>query len=104
MNGYAPSPGLVELFAPPGGMGVRVDTHVYSGYTVPATYDSLVCRLIVHRPTRGEAIACMRGALEEFTIKGIKTTIPLLIELFGNKRYIKGNIDTSFMESMVPRG
>ena len=103
-NGYAPSPGLVEAFAPPGGMGVRVDTHVYSGYTVPATYDSLICKLIVHRSTRAEAIACMRRALEEFTVKGIKTTIPLLIELFGNKRYIKGNIDTSFIESLVPRG
>ncbi len=104
MNGYAPSPGLVEAFIPPGGMGVRVDTHVYSGYTVPATYDSLICKLLVHRPTRGEAIATMRRALEEFTVKGIKTTIPLLIELFGNKRYIKGNIDTSFIESLVPRG
>lgn len=103
-NGYAPSPGLVEAFSPPGGMGVRVDTHVYAGYTVPAAYDSLICKLIVHRPTRAEAIACMRRALDEFTIKGIKTTIPLLVELFGNKRYIKGNVDTSFIENLVPRG
>ena len=103
-NGYAPSPGLIETFVPPGGMGVRLDTHVHAGYTVPPTYDSLICKLIVHRPTRREAIACMRRSLEEFTIRGIKTTIPLLVELFGNKRYIKGNIDTSFIENLVPRG
>ena len=104
MNNYAPSPGRISAFIPPGGMGVRVDTHAYAGYDVPATYDSLICKLIVHRPNRAEAIACMRRALEEFTVEGIKTTIPLLIELFGNKRYVKGNIDTSFIESLVPRG
>jgi acetyl-CoA carboxylase biotin carboxylase subunit len=103
-NNYAPSPGRIESFILPGGNGVRVDTHAYAGYEVPSCYDSLIGKLIVHKPTRSEAIACMRRALEEFVVFGIKTTIPLYIELFGNQRYIKGNIDTSFIENLVSRG
>jgi acetyl-CoA carboxylase biotin carboxylase subunit len=102
-NGYAPSPGLIETFIAPGGYGVRLDTHAYAGYTVPSIYDSLIGKLIVHQPTRGEAIACMRRALEEFIIHGVKTTIPLYIELFSNSRYLSGNIDTGFLENLVSR-
>ncbi|HUW58685.1 MAG TPA: acetyl-CoA carboxylase biotin carboxylase subunit [Planctomycetota bacterium] len=103
-NGYAPSPGIIETWIPPGGNGVRLDTHAYAGYEVPSEYDSLIGKLIVHKPTRQEAIACMRRALDEFVIHGVKTTIPLHIELFGHSRYIRGNVDTSFVENLVSRG
>jgi len=100
-NGYAPSPGKIDTFIPPGGNGVRLDTHAYAGYEVPGAYDSLIGKLIVHKPTRREAIACMRRALDEFVIHGVKTTIPLFIEVFGDSRYIRGDVDTGFMEELV---
>jgi acetyl-CoA carboxylase biotin carboxylase subunit len=100
-NGYAPSPGKIDTFIPPGGNGVRLDTHAYAGYDVPRVYDSLIAKLIVHKPTRREAIACMRRALDEFVIHGVKTTIPLLIEVFGDSRYIRGDVDTCFVEELV---
>jgi acetyl-CoA carboxylase biotin carboxylase subunit len=103
-NNYAPSPGKIQTFILPGGNGVRVDTHVYAGYEVPSTYDSLIAKVIVHRPTRREAISCMKRALDEFVIHGIKTTIPLLSELFSDSRYIRGEVDTAFMETLVSRG
>jgi acetyl-CoA carboxylase biotin carboxylase subunit len=97
-DGFRPSPGLINLYIPPGGNGVRVDSHIYTGYRIPSHYDSLIGKLIVHKPNRREAIACMRRALDEFTVEGIKTTIPFYKELFGHSHFIKGQVDTGFVE------
>ncbi len=96
--GFRPCPGPIEDFRPPGGMGVRVDTHAHAGMRVSARYDSMIAKLIVHRPTRGEAIHCMRRCLEEFVITPIKTTIPLHREIFEHTDFIKGAYDTGFIE------
>ena len=82
----------------PGGPGVRFDSHVHEGYTIGPYYDSLIGKLIVHRPTRAEALACMRRALDEFIIEGIKTTIPLAKKIFGHSAFIEGRVDTTFVE------
>ncbi len=95
---FAPSPGLVTKWFAPGGPGVRVDTQVMSGYRVPPNYDSLIAKLLVFQPTREQAIATMRRALREFTIEGIKTTIPLHLEIFQNSAFIEGHVDTTFIE------
>ena len=100
LNGFKPSAGTIVLFAPPGGLGVRVDSHVQSGYRVSPFYDALLAKLIVHRPTRGEAIVCMRNALAEFVIEGVKTTVPLYLEIFNNKSFISGHFDTSFISNL----
>ncbi len=95
---FAPSPGKIEIFHPPGGPGVRLDTHVYAGYKVPAHYDSLLAKLIVHANTRQEAIVRMKLALESFIIEGVHTTIPFLIELLEDPDFVAGNIDTKFLD------
>ena len=82
-------------------MGVRLDSHVYSGYTVPTNYDSLLGKLIVHRDTREEAILTMRRALDEFTIEGINTTIPFYSEVLQHFHFVKGNLDTGFIEEYL---
>jgi len=97
-QGFRPSPGRIERFRPPGGPGVRLDSHCYAGYTIPPYYDSLIGKLIVHKPTRDEAIACMRRCLDEFEIDPIKTTIPLHREIFRHNNFITGEIDTLFIE------
>jgi len=99
-DGFKPSPGTVKFFNPPGGPGVRMDTHIYSGYTVPPYYDPLIGKLIVHAEKRPEAINLMRRALDETIIEGIKTTIPLYRAIFGNERYRQGDVDTGFIESL----
>ncbi len=99
-NGFKPSSGSITQFAPPGGPGVRVDSHAYSGYEVSPYYDSLLAKLIVFKPSRREAIQCMRGALEEFRIDGVKTTIPLYVQLFENKRFLEGRFDTGFIDNL----
>jgi acetyl-CoA carboxylase, biotin carboxylase subunit len=96
--GFRPSPGTIQRWHPPGGPGVRLDSHAVAGYRVPPTYDSLVAKLLVHQPTRPEAIACMRRALTEFVVEGIKTTIPLHREIFGHSAFIEGQVDTTFIE------
>jgi acetyl-CoA carboxylase biotin carboxylase subunit len=83
----------------PGGHGVRVDTHVYSGYVIPPYYDSMIAKLITTAQTRQEAINKMKRALEEFYIDGIKTTIPFHLRLMSHPDYVKGNYTTKFMES-----
>jgi acetyl-CoA carboxylase biotin carboxylase subunit len=95
---FRPSPGVVTRWQVPGGPGVRLDTHVVPGYRVPSHYDSLVAKLIVHQPTRAEALACMRRALGEFVVEGIKTTIPLHREIFRHSRFIEAQVDTTFIE------
>ncbi|MCE9584563.1 MAG: ATP-grasp domain-containing protein [Planctomycetes bacterium] len=97
-NNFRPSPGKITNFFPPGGPWVRWDSHVYTGYEIPPNYDSMVGKLMVHRPTRNEAIMSMRRALEEIVIEGVKTTIPLHLEIFGHTHFIRGQVDTNFVE------
>jgi len=95
---FKPSPGTISEFHLPGGMGVRVDTHCYSGYVVPPHYDSMIAKLIVHAPTRKDAIARMLRALDEFVIVGIKTTIPLHKKILQHPLFAKGDYSTKFLE------
>src|SRR5687768_12983010 len=95
---FAPSPGTVTIFHPPGGPGVRIDTHAYAGYKVPPNYDSLLAKLIVHGSTRSEAIARAKFALECFIIEGVHTTIPFVLELLQTPEFVAGDIDTKFVE------
>ncbi|MFP4144807.1 MAG: acetyl-CoA carboxylase biotin carboxylase subunit [Phycisphaeraceae bacterium] len=98
---FMPSPGKLERFDPPGGFGVRVDTHCRAGYTIPPNYDSMIAKLIVHRATREEAIASLRRALHEFEISPIKTTIPLQSELMRNGNFLQSDIDIHFVERVL---
>ncbi len=98
---FAPCPGLIEEFRAPGGPGVRLDTHAYAGYRIPPTYDSMIGKLIVHRPTRSEAIATMKRALAEFAISPIKTTIPFHLRILENQHFIDGDVDTGFVERVM---
>lgn len=95
---FRPCPGPVQEFIAPGGPGVRLDTHVYAGYTVSPYYDSLIAKLLVHRPTRADAINAMRRALGEFVVRPIKTTIPLHAAIMEQADFVKGNVDTNFIE------
>jgi acetyl-CoA carboxylase biotin carboxylase subunit len=95
---FRPSPGVVTRWQVPGGPGVRLDTHVVAGYRVPPHYDSLLAKLIVHQPTRAEALACMRRALDEFVVEGVHTTIPRHREIFNHSSFIEGQVDTTFIE------
>ncbi|MGA0966774.1 MAG: acetyl-CoA carboxylase biotin carboxylase subunit, partial [Flavobacteriaceae bacterium] len=97
-NDFRPSPGMITNLHLPGGHGVRVDTHVYSGYVIPPHYDSMIAKLITTAQTRQEAINKMKRALEEFYIDGIKTTIPFHLRLMSHPDYVKGNYTTKFME------
>jgi acetyl-CoA carboxylase biotin carboxylase subunit len=98
---FAPSPGVIQELRLPGGPGVRIDTHVYAGYRIPPNYDSMIAKLIVHRPTRTEAIATMRRALSEFHVAPIKTTIPLQIQIMDNQNFQSGEVDTGFIERVM---
>lgn len=98
-NNFRPSPGLITSFHSAKGHGVRVDTHVYAGYSVPPYYDSMIAKLICKAQTREECITKMQRALDEFIIEGIKTTIPFHQQLMRNEAFRKGNFDTSFMQS-----
>lgn len=95
---FQPSPGKIERLIAPGGFGVRFDSHAHSGYIVPPYYDSMIGKLIVHQPTRAEAIACMQRALAELRVEGIKTTVPLHQEILGHSAFVEGRIDTTFVE------
>jgi acetyl-CoA carboxylase biotin carboxylase subunit len=98
---FAPSPGKIAIFHPPGGPGVRLDTHAYAGYNVPPNYDSLLAKLIVSGNTREEAVVRARIALESFVIEGIHTTIPVLAEVTRDERFIRGEVDTGFLERFM---
>ncbi len=98
---FRPSPGKITDFHMPGGFGVRVDTHAYAGYSVPPYYDSLTAKLIVYAQTREGAINKMAGALEEFVIEGIRTTIPFHRQVMQNEKFRSGRFDTSFLETFV---
>ncbi len=99
---FRPSPGQVTRWQVPGGPGVRLDTHIVTGYRVPPYYDSLMAKLLVHQPTRAEALACMRRALAEFIVEGVKTTIPRHREIFNHSSFIEGQVDTTFIERHWP--
>ena len=98
-NNFRPSPGKITNLHLPGGHGVRLDTHVYSGYVIPPNYDSMIAKLIVTSQTREEAIDKMRRALDEFIIEGIKTTIPFHRQLMDDPAYVEGDYTTKFMET-----
>jgi acetyl-CoA carboxylase, biotin carboxylase subunit len=98
---FAPSPGVIQEMRIPGGPGVRLDSHAYAGYRIPPNYDSMIGKLIVHRPTRAEAIATMRRALSEFHIAPIKTTIPLHLQIMDNQHFQTGDVDTGFVERVL---
>ncbi len=98
-NDFRPSPGKITTLHMPGGHGIRLDTHVYSGYTIPPNYDSMIAKLITTAQTREEAISKMRRALDEFVIEGIKTTIPFHRQLMDDPRYIAGDYTTAFMDT-----
>jgi acetyl-CoA carboxylase biotin carboxylase subunit len=100
-NDFRPHAGKITMCVAPGGKGVRVDSHVYSGYEVPPYYDSLLGKLIVHQKGREEAIACMKRALSEYRIEGIKTTIPLHLKIISDSRFATGDIDTHFVENIL---
>ncbi|MDO5617047.1 MAG: acetyl-CoA carboxylase biotin carboxylase subunit, partial [Cruoricaptor ignavus] len=100
-NDFRPSPGKITRLNIPGGHGVRVDTHVYSGYSIPSNYDSMIAKLITTAQTREEAIAKMKRALEEFYIEGVKTTIPFHRQLMEDTDFVEGNYTTKFMETFV---
>jgi acetyl-CoA carboxylase biotin carboxylase subunit len=97
-NDFRPSPGKITTLHTPGGHGVRLDTHVYSGYVIPPNYDSMIAKLITTAQTREEAINKMRRALDEFFIEGVKTTIPFHQQLMDHPDYLAGNYTTKFME------
>jgi acetyl-CoA carboxylase biotin carboxylase subunit len=98
-NDFRPSPGKITDYHSPGGHGVRIDTHVYAGYTIPPNYDSMISKLIVVAQTREEAILKMRRALDEYIIQGVKTTIPFHQKLMQDPKFIEGDFTTKFMES-----
>ena len=97
-NDFRGSPGKITKLRAPGGLGVRLDSHVHEGYTISPYYDSLIGKLIVHQPTREEAIAGMRRALDEFVIEGVKTTIPRTRSILAHSAFSEGKVDTSFVE------
>lgn len=97
-NGFRPSPGKITNLHIPGGHGVRVDSHVYAGYTIPPNYDSMIAKLIISAQSREETIVRMKRALQEFVIEGVKTTIPFHIKLMDNEKFKSGKFTTKFLE------
>jgi len=98
-NGFRPSPGKITSFHSPKGHGVRVDTHVYAGYTIPPFYDSMIAKLICRARTREECITKMKRALDEFVVEGVKTTVPFHQQLMNDENFIQGNFTTKFLDT-----
>jgi acetyl-CoA carboxylase biotin carboxylase subunit len=98
---FRPSPGRVTDYHPPGGLGVRADSALYAGYTVPPYYDSLVSKLVVHGATRNECLMRLRRALEEYVIGGVETTIPLLQRIVAEPDFVNGDYDVNWLERLV---
>lgn len=103
-NGFRPSPGKITNLHIPGGRGVRVDSHIYAGYTIPPNYDSMIAKLIVSGQSREEVIVRMKRALQEFVIEGIKTTIPFHIRLMDNEKFKAGDFNTAFLNNFDFKG
>jgi acetyl-CoA carboxylase biotin carboxylase subunit len=97
-RGFQPSPGRIDVFHPPGGPGVRLDTHAYAGYRVPPYYDSMIAKLIVQGKDRGEALRRMRLALDSFIIEGVTTTTGFLAKVMDHPEFRAGDFDTKFLE------
>ena len=97
-KGFRPSPGKITNLHLPGGHGVRVDTHVYSGYVIPPNYDSMIAKLIVSAQSREEVITRMKRALSEFVIEGVQTTIPFHLNLMDNEQFKSGKFTTAFLD------
>ncbi len=95
---FMPSPGKIEMYLPPGGLGVRVDSAAYPGYSIPPYYDSMIAKLITYGATREEAIARMKRALSEFVIEGVHTTIPFHLKLMNHEKFVGGEFNTKFLE------
>jgi len=102
-HNFRPSPGKINTWHVPGGMGIRVDTHAYAGYVMPPFYDSLVAKLIAHGKTRAEAIERMERALEEFIVEGIKTTISFHRQIMADEVFQSGNYDVKYVENLFQR-
>ncbi|MFQ5536739.1 MAG: acetyl-CoA carboxylase biotin carboxylase subunit [Gemmatimonadota bacterium] len=100
---FAPGPGTIATFHPPGGPGVRLDTHIYTGYKVPPNYDSLLAKLIVSGNSREEALVRARHALEHFIIEGVPTTIPFLRRIVDDEDFVRGEVDTGFVERFMAK-
>jgi acetyl-CoA carboxylase biotin carboxylase subunit len=103
-NDFRPCPGKITVLHAPGGHGIRLDSHIYAGYTIPPYYDSMIAKLITVAQSRGEAINKMKRALDEFIIEGVKTTIPFHRALMDNPEFVAGNYTTKFMETFVLKG
>ena len=101
---FIPNPGKITFLSLPGGPGVRVDTAVYSGWTVPSYYDSLIAKVIAHGRNREEAISIMKRALDEFIIEGIKTTIPFHKKVFSQSDFVNGEFNTGFVDKINGSG
>ncbi len=97
-NDFRGCPGTITKLRVPGGLGVRFDSHVHEGYRISPYYDSMIGKLIVYKPTREQALACMRRALDEFVIEGVKTTLPLAKKIFNHSAFVEGTVDTTFIE------
>ena len=100
-NSFIPSPGKIEMFHPPGGLGVRWDSHIYAGYTVPPYYDSMIGKLITYGESRDEAIARMRHALDELVVDGIKTNIPLQQRIMADENFYAGGTNIHYLEKKL---
>lgn len=103
-NNFSPCPGKITFYNPPGGLGIRIDSHVYNGYHIPPHYDSMIGKLIIHAATREEAIARAKRALEEYVIEGIQTSIPFEHFMLETKEFIEGNYDTGLIERIMKGG
>ena len=100
-NSFIPSPGKIEMFHPPGGLGVRWDSHIYAGYSVPPYYDSMIGKLITYGESRDEAIARMRHALDELVVDGIKTNIPLQQRIMADENFYAGGTNIHYLEKKL---
>lgn len=100
-NTFIPSPGLITTYHPPGGPGIRIDTHIYAGYTVPPFYDSMIAKIIAHGPTREMAIARLKNALNELVIEGIKTNADLHLRILEDKKFLEGGVNIHYLEKML---
>jgi len=95
---FLPSAGKIKMYLPPGGLGVRIDSAAYPGYTIPPYYDSMIAKVIAYGNTREEAISRMKRALSEFVVEGIHTTIPFHLKLLEHEKFVEGNFNTKFLE------
>ena len=103
-NNFMPSPGTIDSLHFPGGLGIRIDSHIYAGYQIPPNYDSMIAKIIVYADTRKDCILKMKSALSECVIEGVKTIIPYHLEILNNENFINGNFSTSFLKDFKYKG